>query len=79
MFLIDNFYKFLLKPLLNNNFNELTNSKINYEIQDKLNNKMIKNVNKKSIKNLFDNISINMDKIDGYYIEYFPIDLLNSN
>ena len=79
MFLIDNYYKFLLKPLLNNNYNELTNSKINYEIQDKLNNKMIKNVNKKSIKNLFDNISINMDKIDGYYIEYFPIDLLNSN
>ena len=68
MFLIDNYYKFLLKPLLNNNFNELTSNKINYQIQDKLNNKMIKNVNKKSIKNLFDSISSNMNKIEGYYI-----------
>tara|TARA_E500000178_G_scaffold69985_1_gene67650 strand:- start:1524 stop:1736 length:213 start_codon:yes stop_codon:yes gene_type:complete len=66
----------LLKPMINLKFNELTTNEINYNFQKNLNMKMLNKVKKKSIKYLFDNISNNINKTEGLFIEYFPLDLL---
>ena len=76
MILINNYYSMLLKPMINLKFNELTTNEINYNFQKNLNMKMLNKVKKKSIKDLFDNISNNINKTEGLFIEYFPLDLL---
>lgn len=76
MILIENYYSMILKPMINLKFNELTTDEINYNFQKNLNFKMLNNVKKKSIKYLFNNISNNINKTEGLFIEYFPLDLL---
>ena len=78
MFLIENFYKLLLKKLIKYNFNELTDSSSNINIQNELNQKLIQSIKKKSLRNIFDNIleSINNINIKPIFMEYFPLDLL---
>ena len=76
MFLIQDYYQLLLKPLLKNNFNELTTYNSNLTFQRELNNKLLKKMEKKHLKKIFNDISYSLKKYNHNFIEYFPVDLL---
>ena len=79
MFIINDYYKLILKKMISYDFNKLTSDDINLSVQEYLNQKLIKQVRKKSLKIIFDNISKSMNsfKENNILMEYFPLDLLN--
>tara|TARA_A100001015_G_scaffold9831_1_gene11950 strand:+ start:67 stop:1191 length:1125 start_codon:yes stop_codon:yes gene_type:complete len=76
MFLINDYYRMLLKPLLKVNFNQDTTYKYNLDFQHELNEKLTSKIKKKYIKNIFDDISNLMLKINNNNMEYFPLDFI---
>lgn len=76
MFLIYNFYYFIFKKLIKNNFNKLNTYDDNIKFQKKLNKKLIKSLEDPNIKKIFNIISNNLKKSNNNYMEYF---LLNIN
>ena len=79
MFIINDYYKLILKKMISYDFNKLTSDDINLSVQEYLNQKLINQVRKKSLKIIFDNISKSMNtfKVNTIFMEYFPLDLLN--
>jgi hypothetical protein len=74
MILLSDFYKMILKSMIENNYNKKNTSKSNYDFQENLNKKMLTSVSKKTLKNIFDEISMKLKIIQfNKYIEYFCI------
>ena len=74
MILLSDYFKMILKSMINSNYNKKNTSKSNYNFQRKLNNKMLTSVSKKTLKNIFDEISIKLKTIQfNKYIEYFCV------
>lgn len=76
MFLIYNFYYFIFKKLIKNNFNKLNTYDNNIEFQKKLNKKLINSLEDPNIKKIFNIINNNLKNNNNNYMEYF---LLNIN
>lgn len=73
MFLIFNFYKFLLRDMLKNDFNYRNTSKYNLNFQKRLNRKLKSLCLKNSLRIIFDNISNNLQVNGNNNVEYFLI------
>ena len=71
MFLISDYYKLLLKPLHDVNYNKKTSFDSNIKFQKSLNNKLLRMVSENSLKKIYDNISNIFEDNDNNYIEYF--------
>jgi hypothetical protein len=75
MFLISDYYKLLLKPLQDVNYNKKTSFDSNIKFQKSLNNKLLRMVSENSLKKIYDNISNIFEDNDNNYIEYFLINI----
>ena len=77
-FLLSNYYKLLLKKMLQVNFNQYTDYNMNLEFQKELNNQTHKLIKKNNLKIIFNQILANINDLSepNYFIEYFAINFV---
>ena len=73
MFLINDYYKFLLRKMLQYNFNMVPNTSVNFKFQIELNKKLLNYSRNKKVKSLFDSINktVKESNAPDNYMEYF--------